>query len=115
MKYFRDRKLSAKADELVQFDADSIRQVAKAKESPAPDIWLADPDGYERDGRIHRDNDSHRMLAYSRKSQTLYATDGCNSCARNVRLDELTEDRLQSFARENELPVDLLERLVALL
>ena len=43
----------------------------------------------------------------------LYATDGCNSCSRRVRMDleELPADELKEFAENNELRLELLETL----
>ena len=101
---------------MIQFDADSIRQVVSAQHLANPDVWLADPDAYEKNGRVLRDSDSPRMLAYSTKDQMLYATDGCNSCARRVRtnLEMLPSSELQEFAADNELRNDLLEKLVGL-
>lgn len=115
MKYLHERKLSAKAEDLIQFDADSIRQVARAERLPEPDAWLADPDAYEKNGRLLRDSESPRMVAYSKQSQTLYATDGCNSCARKTPLPQLSADELHEFARANELRLELLESLLSIL
>ena len=64
MKLLRPRQLSAGASDLIQFDADSIKQIAKPDE---PDFWVADPDKYERDGRILRDSESPRMLVQVHK------------------------------------------------
>ena len=102
MKLLRPRQLSAGASDLIQFDADSIKQIAKPDE---PDFWVADPDKYERDGRILRDSESPRMLAYSSKKQILYATDGCNACAKVVLPDQLTS--------VPDVPADLLNYLAA--
>ena len=87
MKLLRPRQLSAGASDLIQFDAESIKQIARPDE---PDLWVADPDKYERDGRVLRDSESPRMLAYSSKKQILYATDGCNACAKVVPPDQIT-------------------------
>ncbi len=106
MNYFRDRTLSPAAANLVQFDADSIRRLGD------PDIWLADPDLYEKDGRPLRDSESPRMLAYSTKEHILYATDGCNSCSRNVTLPA---DNLKQFADDNDVRLELLQHLVKLI
>jgi hypothetical protein len=116
MNYYSERKLSDKAAELIRFDTDSILQVAAAGRSTPPDTWLADPDEYERNGRIQRDSTSPRMLAYSRASQTLYATDGCNSCIRRLQhpIDALSSEDLDTFAADNEMRLELLERLVSL-
>ncbi len=111
MNFFRQRALSAAASDLIEFDADSIRRLGK------PDVWLADPDAYEKNGRILRDTDTPRMLAYSTKGRLLYATDGCNSCTRQLPTDLklLTPDELKQFAEENELRPELLAALIALL
>src|SRR2546422_52276 len=108
MNYFRERALSSAASDLVQFDADSIRRLG------SPDIWLVDPDEYERNGRLFRDSETPRMLAYSTKDHVLYATDGCNSCARHLpaKLELLPPDELEEFAEQNELRLELLQRLV---
>ena len=111
----RERRLSAPASDLVQFDSDSIRQVVKAEQACDPELWVADPDQYEGNGRVFRDSESPRMLAYSSDDQILYATDGCNSCARHVpaKLQSLPAQKLRSFAQENELPIELLKYLVS--
>src|SRR5712692_1357400 len=117
MNFYRDRALSQAASDLIQFDTDSIRQVVSAQHLASPDVWLVDPDAYEKNGRVLRDSDSPRMLAYSRKDHVLYATDGCNSCARHVpmNLELLPPDQLKEFASDNELRLDLLEHFVSLL
>jgi hypothetical protein len=107
MNFFRERPLSQAAADLVQFDADSIRQVASAQHSAAPDVWLADPDGYEKNGRVLRDNESARMLAYSTKDHILYATDGCNSCARKLN------GSLEAV-EANDIRIEFLQQLVSL-
>ena len=104
MKLLHPRELSSPVSELVLFDADSIRQIARRDE---PDFWVADPDQYESNGRILRDSETLRMLAYSSSKQILYATDGCNSCAYPV-----PARKLKSFANEKELPADLVDCLV---
>ena len=48
MNLLHDRKLSQAASDLIQFDADSIRQIVSAQHLTQPDVWLADPDLYER-------------------------------------------------------------------
>ena len=115
MNFLRERALSQAASDLVQFDADSIRQVVSAQHKTIPDVWLVDPDAYEKNGRVLRDSETQRMLAYSTKDQILYGTDGCNSCARQVRLGSLPADELKQFAETNELRLELLERLLDLL
>jgi hypothetical protein len=114
--YFYDRRLSEAAEDLVHFDRDSIRQVIAAVRGAEPDIWLADPDAYEKDGRVFRDSPSSRLLAYSRGEKTLYLSDGCNACTRRlgVPLETLSDSELQTFAEDNALRRDLLERLADL-
>ena len=114
MNFLRDRELSQAASDLVEFDEQSIRQVVSGQHGTAPDIWLADPDAYEKNGRVLRDTETPRMLAYSTKDQILYCTDGCNSCARQVRLESLPADELKTFAAENELRPELLQHLAKL-
>ncbi len=92
---------------------DSIRQMVTANHGAEPDIWLCDPAGYEKSGRILRDSPSSRLLAYSTADKTIYGSDGCNACTRRlaVALESLTDSELQSFAEDNDLRLDLLERV----
>ena len=117
MNLFREREFSRAASALMEFDADSIRKVVSAQHLAEPDVWLADPDGYEKNGRVLRDSDSPRMLAYSTKDQILYATDGCNSCSRRVHMDLelLPREELKAIAEKNAVRFELLEELIALL
>ena len=110
LKYFQQPELSAAASDLVRFDAASIRQVVSAERRREPDVWLIDPGEYERNGRLLRDSESPRMLAYSTKDGILYSTDGCNACAHRVPLDQL-----KKFAEDNELRPELVEHLLSLL
>src|SRR5580704_9851652 len=109
LEYFSDSVLSAQAEELVHFDMDSIRQVVAGRHGHEPEIWLADPEAYEKKGRLLRDSTSSRLLAYSKLDQVLYASDGCNCCTRQLPLplETLTDSELQSFATDNELRFDL--------
>jgi hypothetical protein len=113
VEYFNEAKLSETAEELVYFDVDSIRQVVAANHARQPETWLADGESYEKNGRILRDSGSPRLLAYSRLDRIVYATDGCNSCTRRLSgaLEVLTDQELETLARENELRLDLLDRL----
>jgi hypothetical protein len=115
--YYQDRVLSPAAAELVDFDAESIQHIVSSVKRTPPDIWLLDPEGYEKNGRVLRDTESPRMLAYSQQDHMLYATDGCNSCFRQLPADlqRLSETELQTFATENELRPDLLKCLGNLL
>jgi hypothetical protein len=112
--HLTERELSPKAAELMEFDMDSIRQVvAAAHGQPQPEVWLSDPDQYERNGRILRDSTTPRLLAYSPKSRTLYVTDGCNSCSHKLEADLniLTADQLQLFAEKVGISLELLRKL----
>jgi hypothetical protein len=113
--HFTQRTLSPKADDLIQFDIDSIRQVAGAKGGTSPDVWLADPDLYEKNGRVLRDSSTPRLLAYSPHTKTLYATDGCNSCTHVLPgdLSSLSEVALREIASKNNIRIELLEKLAA--
>jgi hypothetical protein len=115
MNFLRERALAQAATDLVQFDADSIQQIVASQHGSAPDIWLADPDAYEKNGRVLRDTETQRMLAYSTKDQILYGTDGCNSCVRTVDLKSLHQDELKRFAEANGLRLDFIQHLAALL
>ena len=76
MQYLRVQKLSETGEALVLFDKDSIRQVVASQHRSEPEVWLADPELYERNGRVLRDSPSPRLLAYSASDHILYATDG---------------------------------------
>jgi hypothetical protein len=117
MNFLCERQLSQAASDLMQFDVDSIRQFVASERGADPDVWLVDPDAYEKNGRVLRDSDSPRMLAYSTRDHVLYATDGCNSCARHLpmKLESLACGELKQFAQDNSIRVELLERLLALL
>jgi hypothetical protein len=112
-----DRAIPPKAEELIDFDMDSIRQIAKAERLKAPELWLANPDQYEETGRILRDSTSPRMLAYSPERKVLFATDGCNSCAHYLGADlkELDGEKLKDFANNSKIEPALLTRMVAIL
>jgi len=117
MKVFNltERSLSPKADELVRFDMDSIRQVIAAQHAVQPEFWLADPDQYERNGRILRDSTSPRLIAYTPGTKTIYVTDGCNSCSHAIEAEpgELTADQLQDLASKTGIRLELLRELAA--
>ena len=119
MKLYRlsERDVPPKAQELIEFDMDSIRQIAKAERLRAPELWLANPDQYEETGRILRDSTSPRLLAWSPERKVLFATDGCNSCAHFLAADlkELDEDSLAEFANSSKIAPKLLDRMVAIL
>ena len=110
-------QLSPAAENLVRFDMDSIRQMVAAEHGAEPDIWLADPSGYERGARLLRDSPHSRLVAYSRTDKRVYASDGCNACTRRLKvtLESLTDSELQTFAEDNDLRLDVLEKLTDLL
>jgi hypothetical protein len=112
--HLTQRSLSAKAEELVRFDMDSIRQIIASRHGVPPELWLADPEQYERDGRVLRDSTSPRLLAYSGGSKDLYVTDGCNSCSHQMptELGKLTSNQIQELAAETGIRLELLEKLV---
>ena len=112
---FTKRDLSSKATDLVQFDMESLKQVAMAKTGVAPDLWLTDPDLYEKDGRVLRDSPTPRLLAYSAQTHTLYVTDGCNSCAHELAVDlpTLGAREREDFSKKNNIRPELLETLAA--
>jgi hypothetical protein len=112
MNFLHQQTLSPAAAELVEFDADSLRLIASGLHRTPPDVWLADPDAYEKAGRVLRDSDSPRLLAYSTKDHVLYASDGCNACSRHV---QLPANNLQHFAVENGIRLELLEKLMELI
>ena len=113
--HLTERMLSPKAAELVQFDMDSIRRVIAARHGQQPDLWLTDPDQYERNGRVQRDSTTPRLLAYSAVGRTLYVTDGCNSCSHQleIELKNLSPGQLQSFSQDAGIPLELLRKLAA--
>jgi hypothetical protein len=94
---------------------DSLRQIAKAKGGELPDLWLFDPDLYEKDGRLQRDSTVPRLLAYSSSMKTLYVTDGCNSCAHALTVDlaRFNASELEDFAAKTSIRLDLLKRLAS--
>jgi len=111
--HLTERSLSPKAIELMEFDMDSIRQVVAAEHNQQPELWLSDPDQYERDGRILRDSATPRLLAYSPQNKTLYVTDGCNSCSHQLEADlnRLTADQLQVLSEKTGIRLEFLRTL----
>jgi hypothetical protein len=94
---------------------DSLRQVAQAKTGIVPELWMVDPDQYEKDGRVLRDSTTPRLLAYSPETRSLYVTDGCNSCAHDLVIDltALNEAELGEVSRKNDIRLELLQKLTA--
>jgi hypothetical protein len=114
--FFNDHRLSDKARELVDFDIASIRQAAMGRHARAPALWLADPDGYEQDGRVLRDSPSPRLLAFSPEDRILYANDGCNSCIHALSIDLGTAgaEELSTVAVHNKIEPRLVKRMAEL-
>ncbi len=105
--------MSPAAEELLQFDMASIRQSVTSLHGQEPQFWIHDPESYEKNGRLLRDSPAPRLLAYSPADRIVYACDGCNTCTRrmDVGLESLSPAELQTFAENNDLRFDLLERL----
>jgi hypothetical protein len=114
--YLTESPLSAKAQDLVQFDVDSIRQTAAGGHASAPSIYLADPAQYEENGRLLRDSTSPRLLGYSPEDHIVYANDGCNSCTHRLTADlkSLNTDQLRQFANANKIREELFLRIAEL-
>ena len=109
-----DRAISSKAEDLIQFDSDSIRQVALAKTGKIPEYWLVDPDLYESGGRVLRDSSTPRLLAYSPDTHTLYVNDGCNSCAHDAGdLSKLSPAEILDVSRKYSLRPEFLQKLAS--
>ncbi len=113
LNFLRQADLSEKAHQLIQFDIDSILQLVRAQHGADPEVWLADPEGYEKNGRVQRDSTASRLLAYSRAERTIYATDGCNSCTHRLgeALESLPGQRLQEIAGSSDVRLEMLLRL----
>jgi len=69
LKLLRERSLSSGCSDLVQFDTDSIRQIARSEQSGDPEFWVVDRIGTKKMAAFYRDSESPRMLAYSSKEQ----------------------------------------------
>lgn len=114
--YLTESPLSPKAQDLVQFDVDSIRQTAAGEHASKPTIFLADPEHYELNGRLLRDSTSPRLLGYSLEDHILYANDGCNSCTHRLSADlkSLSKNQLDAFGAANKIPEELLQKIAEL-
>jgi len=108
--------LSKAAERLVEFDADSLRQLVAAEGAAEPEVWLADPEGYQEGDHTKRDSESIRLVGYSTDAQIVYATDGCNACRHRLdaRLEMFPEEELNRLSEHTQLPRHLLERLAEL-
>ena len=112
--YTKDLELHDEARALVDFDMESIRQMISAQHDPEPTGWVAAPEGYQQDGHILRDSDSIRLIAYVANSGTVYATDGCNSCRHNNRIEKSTIDELETLSERTQIPSTMLRLLYEL-
>jgi hypothetical protein len=114
--YLTESALSARGQDLVQFDVDSIRQTAAGEHASQPTIYVADPAQYERNGRLLRDSTSPRLLGYSPQDHILYANDGCNSCTHRLAADlkALSTEELRALAASNKIHPSLVEKIAQL-
>ena len=110
-------ELSEEAQKLVDFDVESIQQVVAAQRGSEPDVWIVAPEGYQAKGHLLRDSDSIRLMAYSNRSDIIYATDGCNSCRYilETALEATDENGLAALAERTQLPMSMLQRLSQLI
>ena len=109
--YTNDLELRDDARILVDFDMDSIRLMISAQRDPEPAVWVAAPEGYQQDGHLLRDSDSIRLIAYVPDSDTVYATDGCNSCRHISRIEQSTIDELETLSERTQIPSGMLQLL----
>ena len=103
--YSSTGELSEEAQKLVDFDIESIQLVVAAQRSSEPDVWIVAPEGYQAKGHLLRDSDSIRLMAYSNRSDIIYATDGCNSCRHilEAALEATDENGLATLAERTQL------------
>ena len=115
--YSSTGELSEEAQKLVDFDIESIQLVVAAQRSSEPDVWIVAPEGYQAKGHLLRDSDSIRLMAYSNRSDIIYATDGCNSCRHilETALEATDENGLATLAERAQLPLSMLRRLAELI
>jgi hypothetical protein len=94
----------------------SIRQAVSAAKGREPAHWLVSMPQYEADGRLLRDSPDPRLIAFAPGDRRLYATDGCNCCARTVDADLAAMDdaALERLSSESGIARPLLERLIAM-
>ena len=88
-----------------------------AERDVEPELWLADPSGYQADGHVLRDSSVIRLIAYSIERQTIYATDGCNSCRHKLDtpVGNCQMETLKALSEHTQVPIALLEKLIELL
>jgi hypothetical protein len=113
----REMELHEEATSLIDFDIASIRQMVAAHRDSAPVLWIVEPEGYEKDGHVLRDNEAVRLIAYVTASGMIYATDGCNSCwySPDIQIAKATDAELTSYSNRTQLPATMLELMRRLL
>ncbi len=115
--YTSEDHLSEAANELIEFDVGSIRRVVAADGGDEPDLWLVAPGGYQTNGHPQRDSESIRLIAYSKLSGIVYATDGCNACRHvlDTSLETTRDEKLITLSEQTQLPHTLLQALARLI
>ena len=115
--YSTEQKLDDEARKLVDFDVGSLLQMVAAERKSEPELWLAEPGGYEKDGHPLRDSAATRLIAYSIENRIVYATDGCNACRHILDnpLETCPPEDLVSASEHTQLPLRMLERMTQLL
>ena len=115
--YASEDRLSEEANALVEFDMNSIRRVVAAERGDEPEVWVVAPEGYQTDGHTLRDSESIRLIAYSKHSRIVYATDGCNACRHilNTPLETKKDEELITLSEQTQLPQSLLQALARLI
>ena len=111
--YSTEQTLESESKTLVDFDVQSLLQMASAEGRDEPELWLVNPEGYQEDGHPLRDSKSTRLIAYSIKNDIVYATDGCNACRHvlNQSLDTCQSEELVSISQRTQLPLRMLEQM----
>ncbi len=114
--YATEQELNDEARKLVDFDVQSLLQMVAAERKCEPELWLAEPAGYEKDGHRLRDSASTRLIAYSIENRIVYGTDGCNACRHvlDSPLETCAPADLVSASEYTQLPLRMLERMAQL-
>jgi hypothetical protein len=111
-----NKTLSSKALDLLHFDRDSILQAVAGRGGAQPTVFVADPERYEHNGRLLRDSETPRLVAYAPDDNTLYANDGCNSCTHvlQMRMKDLDESKAAELSRTARIPEELVKAIAKL-
>ncbi len=114
--YSTEQKLDDEARRLVDFDVESLLQMVAAERRGEPELWLAEPGGYEENGHALRDSAAPRLIAYSIENRIVYATDGCNTCRHILDnpLETCPPEDLVSASEYTQLPLRMLEQMTQL-